>query len=111
MTEKVFFAFSSCPEATTAKRIAEALVTERLAACVNRIDAVASTYVWDGRLQDESEVLLIMKTVESRLAALTARVIELHPYELPEVVAVEVSGGNEQYLQWVRMGVMNKDRA
>ncbi len=105
MTEKVILAFSSCPNATVAQQLAEAVVTEKLATCVNRVTGISSTYLWDGRLQDDSEVLLIMKTVESRLAALTARVIELHPYELPEVVAVEASGGNEEYLQWVRMGV------
>lgn len=105
MTEKVILAFSTCPDEAAAKRIAEVVVSEKLATCVNRLAGIASTYVWDGRLQDASEVLLLMKTVESRLPALTARVLELHPYELPEVVAVEASGGNEQYLQWVRMGV------
>lgn len=105
MTEKVILAFSTCPDEVAAKRIAEVVVSEKLATCVNRLAGIASTYVWDGRLQDASEVLLLMKTVESRLPALTARVVELHPYELPEVVAVEASGGNEQYLQWVRMGV------
>jgi periplasmic divalent cation tolerance protein len=109
MTEKVILALSSCPNAAVAKQIAAAVVSEQLATCVNQIAGVTSTYVWEGRLQDDSEVLLLIKTVDSRLAALTARIIELHPYELPEVVAVEVSGGNEPYLQWVRMGVTNKD--
>lgn len=105
MTEKVIVALSTCPDEATAQRIAAALVSERLATCVNRVTGMTSTYFWDGRLQDDPEILLIIKTTAARLAELQARLKVLHPYELPELVALEAAGGNEQYLQWVRSGV------
>jgi periplasmic divalent cation tolerance protein len=95
----------SCPDGEVAARLAEALVEARLAACVNRVAGAVSCYRWEGRVQQDSEALLIIKTTAERLAALTARIRELHPYELPEVVAVPVVGGLEDYLEWVRASV------
>lgn len=105
MTEQVIVAFSTCPDEATARRISEVLVTERLASCVNRVTGMTSMYFWDGRLQDDPETLLIIKTTAARLAELAARLKVLHPYELPELVILTVAGGNERYLQWVRSGV------
>ena len=105
MTEQVIVGLSSCSDEATARRIAEALVSERLATCVNRVTGMVSTYFWDGRLQDEAEILLIIKTTAARQAELAARLKDLHPYQLPELVILPVSGGNEPYLQWVRSGV------
>jgi periplasmic divalent cation tolerance protein len=102
---KVVVALSTCPDETTAQSIAAALVQERLATCVNRLPGVVSTYFWDGRLQDESEILLIIKTSAARVIELQQRLKELHPYELPELIVLPVIGGNEGYLQWVREGV------
>lgn len=110
MTEQVIVAFSTCPDEATARRIAELLVSERLAACVNRVTGMTSTYFWDGRLQDDAEILLIIKTTAPRLAELAARLKVLHPYELPELVALPVAGGNEPYLQWVRTGVTTSSK-
>jgi periplasmic divalent cation tolerance protein len=76
-----------------------------LATCVNRLPGLQSCYIWDGGLRDDAEILLIIKTTVGRLPALEARLKALHPYELPELVAVPVVGGNERYLQWVRSGV------
>lgn len=104
MSPQVILALSSCPDEASAQAIANALVSERLATCVNRMAQVRSTYVWDGRLHDEAEILLMMKTTADRLEALQARLQQLHPYELPELLTIAV-GGNEQYLEWVRMGV------
>ncbi len=103
--EEVVIALSTCPDDPTARSIAAALVQEHLATCVNRVPGVASTYFWDGRLQDESEILLIIKTSAARVAELQGRLKELHPYELPELIVLPVIGGNEGYLQWVREGV------
>jgi periplasmic divalent cation tolerance protein len=105
MTEQVILALSTCPDEATARRLAHALVSERLATCVNRLPGVTSTYFWDGRLQDDPEILLIIKTTAARQAELQARLKALHPYELPELVVLPVCGGNEPYLQWVRSGV------
>jgi periplasmic divalent cation tolerance protein len=108
MTEQVILALSTCPDEASAQAIAAALVQERLATCVNRVAGLRSTYIWDARLQDQPEILLIIKTTAARLAQLQARLQSLHPYELPALLAIPVSGGNERYLDWVRMGVTNK---
>ena len=91
----------TCPDAATAARIAAALVDERLAACVNVLPGVESVYRWEGRVERASEVLLLIKSTRDRLQALTARVVELHPYELPELVAVDIAGGLPGYLAWI----------
>ena len=105
MPPTVVIAFSTCPDAEAAARLARALVSEGLAACVNRIEGVRSTYFWDGRLQDDAEILLIIKTTAGALTLLTERLRALHPYELPELIAIPAAGGNEAYLEWVRTGV------
>jgi periplasmic divalent cation tolerance protein len=105
MTEQAIVALSTCPDEASARRVASTLVQERLATCVNRLGAATSTYFWDGRLQEQAEILLIIKTTAARLAELDARLKVLHPYELPELVVLPVAGGNERYLEWVRSGV------
>ncbi len=108
MTDQVILALTTCPDEASAQAVATALVREQLAACVNRVGGLRSTYIWDGRLQDQGEIQLIIKTTAARLDELQARLQALHPYELPELLAVAVAGGNERYLDWVRMGVRNK---
>lgn len=93
--------YCSCPDAATGQRIADTLVGERLAACVNLLPGVTSVYRWQGKVEQASEVLLLVKTTADRLGALSARICELHPYELPEVIAVEVRAGLPAYLDWV----------
>lgn len=93
--------YSTCPDAECADRLARALVGERLAACVNALPGVRSTYRWQDRIEQSDEVLLMIKTSADRLEALTARLRQLHPYELPEVVAVEVRDGLDAYLAWL----------
>jgi periplasmic divalent cation tolerance protein len=97
----VLVCFCTCPDADSAARLAETLVAERLAACVNVMPGLRSVYRWRGAIEHSDEMLLLIKTTRPRLAALSARVLELHPYELPEVVAVEVAGGLSAYLDWV----------
>ena len=108
MSDQVILALTTCPDEASAQALATALVQERLATCVNRVGGLRSTYIWDGRLQDEAEILLIMKTTAAQLGELQARLQSLHPYELPELLAIAVAGGNERYLEWVRMGVAGK---
>jgi periplasmic divalent cation tolerance protein len=91
----------SCPAPETAARIAQALVEERLAACVQAIPGVLSTYRWHGAVRTDSEVLLLIKTTRERLAALKARLPGLHPYETPELLAVDAIDGLAPYLAWV----------
>jgi periplasmic divalent cation tolerance protein len=92
---------STCPDAETAARIAHALVEERLAACVNRIPGVASTYRWQDTIHDDNEVLLVIKTTRERFDALRLRLADLHPYEVPELVALDIADGLPAYLDWL----------
>lgn len=93
--------FSTCPDAASAARIAQALVDERLAACVSRLPGVQATYRWQDTVEQAEEVLLLIKTAADRVPALQRRLGELHPYAVPELIEVEVAGGLPAYLQWV----------
>ena len=97
----VVVVFSTFPGPDKAAEVARTLVSEQLAACVNLAPAVRSIYRWKGELQDDTETLAIIKTTDDRLVQLTARLVALHPYELPEVLAVAASGGHAAYLDWV----------
>ena len=97
----VLACYCTCPDLAGAERLAEALVGERLAACVNVLPGVRSVYRWQGTVERADEVLLLIKTTRERLDALAARVRALHPYELPELLAVEAAGGLPDYLDWV----------
>ena len=102
MSSDVLMVYCTCPTAEVGQQIADALVADQLAACVNRIGGVVSTYRWQGEVCRDEEVLLLIKTTAARYPALEARVRELHPYELPELLAVEVRRGLSGYLEWVR---------
>ena len=78
-----------------------ALVEERLAACAQVLGPMVSVFRWEGAVERADELLLLAKTTDARLAALTARAVELHGYDVPEVVAVALVGGNADYLDWV----------
>jgi periplasmic divalent cation tolerance protein len=93
--------FCTCPDADTASRIARALVDERLAACVNAIAGVVSTYRWNAEVHVDDEVLLAIKTTADRIDAMQARLIALHPYAVPEVLAIEPAAGSAPYLAWI----------
>jgi len=102
MPATVLLCYCTCPDAASAQALARALVDERLAACVNRVPGVRSTYRWQGEVIDDGEELLLIKTTAARLPALKARLPQLHPYEVPELVAVPVADGHDTYLDWVR---------
>lgn len=89
------------PSRTQAAAIARALVEERLAACVNLVGGVQSVYRWRDKVEENEEVLCLVKTRPELLQALTARVQELHPYEVPEILAFEVAEGSPAYLAWL----------
>jgi periplasmic divalent cation tolerance protein len=84
-----------------ARRLARLLVDEHLAACVQVVGPIESTYRWRGAVQTEAEWLLVAKTTADRYDAIEARLVEEHPYDVPEVLAVPVTDGNETYLDWV----------
>ena len=91
----------TAPDAEVGARLGRALVEERLAACVNLLPGVRSIYRWQDAVQEDTEVLLVVKTREERCPALAARVEALHPYELPEVVVLPIAGGLDRYLAWI----------
>ena len=101
MSADVVAVLITAPDAETAERLARALVEERFAACVNVIPGMQSIYRWEGKVEEASEHLLVAKTRAARVSALAARVRALHPYALPEVVALPVKGGSDAYLRWV----------
>ena len=97
----VVVAFSTFPSAEVAAEVARALVGEQLAACVNLVPNVRSIYRWQGAIEDATETLAVIKTTEDRLAAMQARLVALHPYDVPEVIALPIAGGHAAYLAWV----------
>jgi len=102
MSSDAILVLTACPDEATAARIALDLVESGLAACVSRIPGVHSTYRWEGRVQDEPEVLLIIKTLANRFETLEMRLKSLHPYEVPEIIALPVVNGSPEYLSWLR---------
>jgi periplasmic divalent cation tolerance protein len=92
---------STVPNDKVGERIARALLEENLVACVNMVPGVRSLYRWQGAIQDDQEVLLVIKTRDDRYEKLEQRLRELHPYEVCEILAFEVSDGSKAYLNWV----------
>jgi periplasmic divalent cation tolerance protein len=91
----------TAPSAERAAEIARAVVEERLAACGNVVPGLRSIYRWEGKLHDDAEALLVLKTTGDRFEALRARVLALHPYEVPEVIALRIEAGSAPYLEWI----------
>ncbi len=92
----------TAPDEETGKRLARTLVEEGLAACVNLVPGLASIYRWEGRVVEDREVLLLAKTTTLAFPKLKARVLELHPYQVPEILALPVAEGHGPYLAWLR---------
>jgi periplasmic divalent cation tolerance protein len=105
VSASVVVVITTLPNPEKAAEIARILVGERLAACVNLVPQVRSIYRWKDEIQDETETLAIAKTTSDRAEALHARLVELHPYDLAEVLALPVSGGHSPYLDWVGASV------
>ena len=101
MSEAAMVVLTTCSNDEDAAALARTLVERRLAACVNAISKVASTYRWKGEVQQDRETLLIIKTTAPRLAALEQAIREQSKYDLPEVIALPVVGGGAEYLAWV----------
>lgn len=91
----------TCPDPETAERIARSLVEHHLAACVSLLPGTRAFYRWQGQLQSADEVLLLIKTRSERLEELKVHVLMLHPYELPEIIAVDIASGLDRYLDWI----------
>lgn len=92
---------NTCPNQETANAIATALVDRGLAACVNIVPGIQSVYRWQGKTEKENEIMLCIKARSDAFDAVAACIGELHPYELPEIIAVTIDDGTEQYLAWL----------
>ncbi len=101
MAAEVLLVISTFPDAETAERISRTLVTEKLAACANIMSPVRSIYHWQGKIEDAAEILVFFKLTASSYEAFEQRVKELHPYDVPEIIALPLSRGSEDYLRWV----------
>ena len=102
MNQNLFqIVLTSCPDEACAERIARALVEEGLAACVNILPPMRSVYRWKGKIEDATELLLVIKSTAARFPAIRERLRALHPYELPEIIAVPIVDGLPEYLAWL----------
>lgn len=104
---EVIMVLCNVPDAALAQQIAETLVGEQLAACVNIMAPCRSVYRWQGKLENASEVPLQIKTTAAAYPALQARLLQLHPYEVPEIIALPLTAGLPAYLTWVAAEVLS----
>ena len=101
MQNKYFVVLNTCPDSASAESIATTLVKNRLAACINIIPNIRSIYEWKGKLTEGTEYLLIIKTLAECYKELEMTIRSLHPYELPEIIAVSLEAGLPDYLAWI----------
>ncbi len=104
MTDKIIV-FVTSESREQAEKIAQSVVTGKLAACVNVLPGVRSCYVWEGKLTWSEEVLLLIKTTRGRFGQLRDRIKELHSYEVPEIVSVTIEEGFDKYIDWIDCSV------
>ena len=102
MTTETLILLCTCPDEATAADLSHQLVEAGLAACVNRFGGLTSVYKWDGELKSGTEVQLVIKTSSAAVEPLTELLVKLHPYELPEIIAVPITAGHGPYLDWIR---------
>ncbi|CAN6290419.1 unnamed protein product [Urochloa humidicola] len=94
--------YVTVPNREAGKKLSQSIISEKLAACVNIVPGIESVYWWEGKVQSDAEELLIIKTRESLLDALTEHVKANHEYDVPEVIALPITGGNSKYLEWIK---------
>lgn len=95
------FIYTTFPDADSAAEVAEKLLKKKLAACANILPSVRSIYVWKGKMQDENEVIMILKTTTQKYEAMEKEIISLHPYDVPCIVGLPIDIGNESFLDWI----------
>ena len=105
MTDKIIV-FVTCESKEQAETIAGTVVSEKLAACVNILPGIRSCYVWKGQLTWSEEVLLLIKTAESRFVQLQDRVKALHSYDVPEIVSVTIEDASQVYVSWIESSIL-----
>lgn len=94
--------YCTCPDIESANKISRLLISQHMAACVNQVPGITSIYEWEGKIEENNEVLLLIKSTEERFDLIERLVTEEHPYELPELIAVPVTKGLADYLDWIK---------
>lgn len=102
MSAQALLVFTNVPDVDTAERLARTLIERRVAACVNILPAMRSLYHWQGQLETATEVMLLIKTIQLRYAELEAAIKAVHPYAVPEIIAIPIVDGLPAYLDWIR---------
>lgn len=100
--------YVTAPDETIAKKLAHEIIEKQLAACVNVVPSITSVYSWEGKINEDSEVLLIVKTRKTRVDALSEFIRSNHPYSVAEVISVPIENGNPPYLDWIGKSVPEK---
>ena len=101
MADEILLVFSTFPDIETARRIAQQLVAENLAACANIIPAIESIYRWQGKVEEGNETLVLFKTTAARSVVFQEKLKSLHPYDVPEIICLRIADGSPEYLRWV----------
>jgi periplasmic divalent cation tolerance protein len=107
MTEKILV-LSNCGSEEEARRVARALVEARVAACVNIVPGIQSVYHWQGAIQEDSEWMLVIKSTRSMFDSLAAELRKIHSYQVPEVLAIPIIAGDQNYLDWMDREIAGK---
>ena len=105
MTDKIIV-FVTCESREQAEKIAQSVVSDKLAACVNIVPGIRSCYVWEKKLTWSDEVLLLIKTTQTRFTQLEDQIKKLHSYELPEIISVTIEDASQKYLDWITASVV-----
>jgi len=106
MPEDSILVLSTFPDAATARHIGRTVVEEKLAACVNLLPPVESIYRWKGAIETATEVMALIKSTTWKYQLLEARIRELHPYEVPEIISLRIDSGHTEYLRWLEQSVI-----
>jgi len=108
LTSKYHIAVTTCPTLEIATQLANEVVEQQLAACVNIIPSIKSVYKWKDKIEHDDESLLIIKTVKQQLASLEKLILRLHPYETPEFISMPIESGSKAYLDWITSSMESK---
>jgi len=104
MNADTLLVMTTCPDEDCAESLSTHLIEENLASCINRLPGINSVYRWEGELKTGTEVLLLIKTASTCWERLEAEIKRLHPYELPEIIAVPITAGHKPYIDWIKAG-------
>ncbi|MDR1952822.1 MAG: divalent-cation tolerance protein CutA [Elusimicrobiota bacterium] len=98
--------FVTVPNKKTADKIARHLLNNKIISCVSIIKDIESFYWWKGKVERSKELLLLMKTVKSKFVCLVKEIKKIHPYEVPEIISIDISAGNKDYIEWIKKNVL-----